>query len=174
VAIIPPVWMLARTCMPGRTVFDLVMRALAVAMAFMTGVVLSMLDSTSNDLMAAMPLVWALALALEPLNTDRPDWLKPNRAVVISGLLTGAAVAFKLSNGPLAIVVMPVLWLLATGGGVKSGLLHAVAGGVATLVGFGLIYSYWGAQLWAHFGNPVYPFHDDFFAQLRALTGWTP
>ena len=52
--------------------FDVAMRLLAVALAFMSGVILSLFDSTSNDLMAAVPLVWALALAMEP-------WTRPGR-----------------------------------------------------------------------------------------------
>ena len=82
--------------------------------------------------------------------------------------------AFKLSNGPLAIVVMPRCGCsrLVAGSSPDCSTLRQVAW--QTLVGFGLVYGYWGAQLWAHFGNPVYPFYDNLFAQLRALTGWQP
>lgn len=172
--VVPPVWMLARTCIPGRTGFDVAMRALSVALAFSTGVVLSQFGSTSNDLMAAAPLVWALALGLEPLDARRPGWLTPKRAVLLSGFFAGAAVAFKLSNGPLVLVVMPIVWLLASDGGAKARVVHVIKGGVATLVGCALLYGYWGAQLWVYFGNPVYPFYDTYFAPLRMLTGWTP
>lgn len=172
--VVPPVWMLARTCMPGHTIFDVAMRALAVGLAFTTGVVLSQFGSTSNDLMAAAPLVWALALGLEPLDARGPRWLTPTRCVLLSGLFAGASVAFKLSNGPLVLVVMPVLWLLATSGGANARAFHVLKGGLATLAGFALVYGYWGAQLWAHFGNPIYPFYDIYFASLRTLTGWAP
>ncbi|HSV45490.1 MAG TPA: hypothetical protein VLJ58_06835, partial [Ramlibacter sp.] len=47
--IVPAVWKIANACIPGTTWFDLGMRAIAVAMAFMSCVVLSMLDTTSND-----------------------------------------------------------------------------------------------------------------------------
>ncbi|QGJ17233.1 MULTISPECIES: hypothetical protein [unclassified Polaromonas] len=171
--IVPPIWMLARTCMQGQTVFDVGMRWLAVGMALTTGVVFPQFTSTSNDLMAAAPLVWAIALALEPLAL-RVSRLSPKWIVVLSGCCAGAAVACKLSNGPLALVVMPVLWLLAAGGGARTRLIHAMLGGTATLVGFVLVYGYWGAQLWAHFGNPIYPFYDPLFASLRAMTGWAP
>lgn len=171
---VPPVWMLARMCMQGSTVFDVAMRLLAVSMAFMSSVVFSQFTSTSNDLMAAAPLVWALALALEPLNASRPGWLTQRRAVVLSGFCAGAAVACKLSNGPLALIIMPALWLLANSGGLMTRLLNTLLGGLATLAGYVLVYGYWGAQLWSHFGNPIYPFYDPWFAPLRALTGWTP
>lgn len=169
---VPPVWMIARTCIPGSTLFHAAMRLLAVVLAFSTAVVLSLFDSSSNDLMAAAPLVWAVAVALESLRKDRPTWLTPDRAIAISGLCVGVAVAFKLSNGPLA-VVLPMLWIFATNG-VLQRIRLVLIGSVTTLAGFALTYGYWGGQLWLHFGNPVYPFYDHYFAPVRALTGWQP
>jgi len=169
---VPPVWMLARTCMPGRTGFDVAMRLLAVALAFMTGVILSQFDSTSNDLMAAVPLVWALALAMEPMDKARPAWLTPRLAVALSGLFAGMAVAFKLSNGPVALV-LPMVWLL-TASNTRSRLVHAALGSLTTLAACALLYGHWGTLLWNHFGNPIYPFYDHWFAPLRSLMVWQP
>lgn len=169
---VPPVWMLARTCMPGRTMFDVAMRLLGITLAFMTGVVLSLFDSTSNDLMAAAPLVWALALAMEPLRKNQSAWLTIRQTMVLSGLFAGVAVAFKLSNGPLT-VVLPILWL-STASTTRDRWFHIVLGSLATLLGFALAYGSWGMLLWTHFGNPVYPFYDDWFAPLRSLMGWQP
>ena len=169
---VPPVWMLARVCMPGITVFDATMRLLAVVLAFSSAVVLSLFDSTSNDLMAAAPLVWALALAMEPMRKGRAPWLTTTRAILLSGLCAGMSVAFKLSNGPLA-VLLPALWLLS-GTTVTGRLKLLMAGSTATLAGFALAYGYWGTLLWIHFGNPVYPFYDPLFVPLRNLAGWPP
>src|SRR5690348_14079424 len=44
---VPPVWIMARACIPGQQWFDVVMRLLAVVLAFLTGLVLSLFDSTS-------------------------------------------------------------------------------------------------------------------------------
>lgn len=170
---VPPVWMLAHTCIPGRTLFDVLMRSLAVTMAFISSVLLSLFDSTSNDLLAATPFVWALAFALAPLDARCPPWLSQRSCVALSGLFAGVAVAFKLSNGPLALV-LPFLWLYATDGQFHQRLLHAVYGGVAILVGYLLVYGSWGSQLWIQFGNPIYPFYDYLFAPLRNIVGWTP
>lgn len=167
----PAVWKIANTCIPGRTWFDLAMRAIAVAMAFMSGVVLSMLDTTSNDLLASIPLVWAIALAMEPLALRAPGEAALRKAVGLSGLLAGVAVAFKLSNGPVAIV-LPLLWLWA-GDGTLRKLQRAALGCVFVLLGFVMVYGYWGWQLWTHFGNPIHPFYDDWFAPLRAAAGRT-
>lgn len=172
VAAVPPVWMLARACMPGCTGFDIAMRLLAVVLAFMTGVVLSLFDSTSNDLMAATPLVWALALAMAPIDKARPAWLTPCRAVVLSGLCAGVAVACKLSNGPLALI-LPFAWFMSAPT-VRGRAIQVLRGSLATLGGFALVYGYWGSLLWSHFGNPIYPFADSWFTPLRELTGWAP
>jgi hypothetical protein len=172
--LVPPLWMLARTCMPGRTVFDVTMRLMAVALALISGVVLAQFAATSNDLLAAIPLVWALALALTPLDGARPAWLNPGRSLTLSAMLSGVAIACKLSNGPLVVVVMPVLWGVVMPGSPLKRLVHVTWGLAAVLLGFVLVYGYWGAQLWAVFGNPIYPFYDSMFESVRAWTGWAP
>lgn len=169
---VPPVWMLARVCMPGATAFDAAMRLMAVVLAFSSPVVLSLFDSSSNDLMAAAPLVWALALGMEPLRKNRAAWLTPTRAIILSGLFAGVAVAFKLSNGPLA-VLLPFVWLFS-GDSLWGRARLMVIGSAAMLVGFAMAYGHWGALLWSHFGNPVYPFYEHLFAPVRDWVGWQP
>jgi len=169
----PPLWLLARACIPGHTVFDISMRAVAVAMAFCSGLVLSVFDTTANDLLAAVPLVWALALAMEPMSTRHTKWLHPTRAVVLSGVMAGIAVACKLSNGPL-VLVLPGIWFWANTGTAATRLRQVALGGLAVGASFLLTYGYWGAQLWGQFGNPVYPFYDPLFAPVRHLVGWQP
>lgn len=166
-----PVWMLARTCVPGGTVFDAAMRAAAVALAFASCVVLSAFGVSTNDLLAATPLVLALALAMEPAARARgmAD-VRRMRYVMLSGLCAGLAVALKLSNGPLA-VCMPLLWLNCARG-VRGRLVSACAGSLGAAAAFLLAYGYWGWVLWRHFGNPVYPFYDHWFVPVRAWLGW--
>lgn len=172
VVIVWPVWRLARLCVPGATVFDLALRVLATALALLSAVVVSAFGSTMNDVLAAAPLVAAVALALEP--AAQPGAMEPRlarRYVLLSGLGAGLAVALKLSNGPLA-VLMPALWLCSVRGG--RGRLHAVLlGSAGAVAAFLLAYGPWGWQLWQRFGNPVFPFQDDWFVPLRAWLHWT-
>ncbi|MFC5496694.1 hypothetical protein ACFPOE_04035 [Caenimonas terrae] len=164
----PALWKLAHACIPGREWFEVGMRALAVALAFMGGVVLSMLDSTSNDLLAAIPLVWAIALMIEALASPAQTGFR--RAVVLSGLLAGVSVGFKLSNVPIAIL-LPLLW--AWRGASPSGrLLNVLLGGLAATVALAVTYGYWGWLLWTNYGNPFYPFFDPWLEPLRLATGW--
>ena len=166
VLVAPPVWLLARACMPGATWFDLAMRVLGVALALLTGVALSVLDATMNDLLAAAPLLWAVALAVQAMpgaGSDAPSAV--SWPVLFSGLCAGAAVAAKLSNGPLAIL-MPGLWWLC-GRGWRQRVMAVAVGSAATLLGFAALYGYWGWLLWRYFGNPIFPFHHDWFEPLR-------
>lgn len=169
---VPPLWLLARVSVPEQSWYGAAMRWLAVALAFLSGVVLSLFDSTSNDLLAAIPLVWAVALALELWDARRPAWMTARRLMLLSGICAGAAVAFKLSNGPLAIL-MPLLWAIPAGS-FKQRFANVAWGSIATIAGFFLLYGYWGWQLWVHYGNPMYPFYDHSFTPLRAWLGWTP
>jgi len=166
-----PVWMLARAGAPGGSVFDVAMRALAVVLAMGSSVVLSAFGSSMNDLLAAAPLVWAVALAMEP-TAQAADITRARarRYVVLSGLCAGVAVALKLSNAPLALL-MPGLWLLCAHT-LRGRLAAVLLGGLAALTGFVLAYGYWGWLLWRHFGNPVFPFYDHWFAPLREWLGW--
>jgi hypothetical protein len=169
---VPPLWMLARAFVPSADWYGLVMRWLAVALAFMSGVTLSMFDSSANDLLAAIPLVWSLALAIEARNARRPAWLSVRMLLCASGFFAGAAVAFKLSNGPLAIL-MPLLWVLP-GRSLRQWFADVAWACMATLAAVLLLYGPWGWQLWSHYGNPVYPFFDGYFVAPRAWTGWAP
>jgi hypothetical protein len=164
---IPAVWLLARACIPGRDGFATGMRAAAVFLAFFSTGILSLFDATSNDLMAGIPLLWAYAFALQPVaEPGRPVM----RAAVMSGALAGMAVAFKMSNGPLAIV-LPLLWAWPAGS-VAARAGRCLAAGLAVLACFGTFYGYWGWQLWSHFGNPIYPLYDHWFEPLRMVTQW--
>jgi len=165
----PPVWLLARACMPGATWFDLVMRVLGVALAFLTGVALSMLDATMNDLLAAAPLLWAVALAVLAMPGAGRDAGTVRWPVLLSGLCAGAAVAAKLSNGPLAIL-MPGLWWLC-GRGWRQRVMAVAVGSAATLLAFAALYGYWGWLLWRYFGNPIFPFQHHWFEPLRRWAG---
>jgi hypothetical protein len=169
---VPALWLLARVNVPEQSWYGMAMRWLAVALAFLSGVVLSLFDTTANDLLAAIPLVWAIALAFEPWDMRRPAWLTVRRLVLLSGFCVGASIAFKLSNGPLAVLV-PVLWGIH-GKSLRERLMNVALGCMATLAGILICYGHWGWEMWVHYGNPVYPFYDNWFEPVRATLGHHP
>jgi hypothetical protein len=167
---VPAVWRMARTCIPGCEWFDVAMRSLAVVLAFMSGVILSMFDTTANDLLAAIPLVWAIAFALEPVTDAVVNERRVLRAVWVSGLLAGLSAAFKLSNAPVAIV-LPLLWLWPAAGS-RARWRRLGMGSAWAVAGFMIAYGYWGWQLWIQFGNPIFPLYDGWFELARNVSGW--
>lgn len=171
---VPAVWLMARQFMPGLTWFDVFMRSMAVVLAFLSVVVLSLFGSTQNDVLAAVPLVWALALALQGVGAPAaPRRLsQPACSVVLAGLLAGVSVTLKLSNGPL-VLVMPLIWLCHSAPPARR-LGRVVLGGVAMVVGCLVTFAPWGVQVWAEMGNPVYPLYSQVFEPLRNLLGWRP
>lgn len=169
-AAVPPVWMVSRVCIPGQDWFAVALRTLGVALAFVNVLVLSLFDATANDFTSGIPLLWAVAFALRPVAD--PTLSADNTRAMIrrSGLLAGISVAFKLSNGPVAIA-LPLVWLWGAGRW-RNRVGSAARGSAWALVGFFLAYGYWGWQLWVHFGNPIYPLYDHWFEALRNSVGW--
>lgn len=170
---VPPVWLVARSLCPGERPEDIALRWLGVTLAFTGGVTLSLADTTSNDMLSGIPLVWSVALGLMANDHDGSRTLgRQRRLIALSGLLAGVSVACKLSNGPLALV-LPVLWMLGAGG-IKPAVARMAIGSAGTILGFAIAYAPWGWQMWQQFGNPVYPFYDPWFDPLRASLGWQP
>jgi hypothetical protein len=155
--LLPPVWWISWRLLPasGSALPSWLERSLACALAFMSLVILSSLETTANDLLAAVPMLWALAL-----------WFHPDRSLgrcASAAALLGCAMAFKLSNAlflPLLLV-----WWWAPGEGLSTAWRRAVAMGLGVCLGFGLAYGPWGWQLWQHTGNPFYPFLSAYFGR---------
>lgn len=168
---VPPVWIVARSCMAENGWFGIGMRLAAVVLAFLSGLVISMFTMTANDLLAAAPLLWAVAIVFPHASLSEgppmPDWVP-----VLSGSLGGLSVACKLSNGPL-VLVLPLLWLVVAQP-LRRRTAAFVLGSAATGIAFLVTYGYWGWQLWKLHGNPIFPFAEAWFAPLRAAVGWTP
>lgn len=166
---VPPLWLVARCVCQGQRAEDIGLRWLAVALALVGGVTLSLLDTCSDDVLAGIPLIWAIAVGL----VANDEGVAPRRQlglVAVSGLCAGMSVAFKLSNGPLALV-LPALWASAPTP-VRPAATRILVGSISTVLAFLALYAPWGWAMWHHFGNPFYPFGDPWFDPLRAALGW--
>lgn len=128
------------------------LRAVACLLAGLNGVVLLGLQPSSNDLLAAWPLLCGIAWHLGRPADER-------RACLAAGLF-GVSVALKLSNG----LALPLLAFWAW----QPAAPHlpwrrALGVVVCALVGFGLVWAPWGWQLWGATGNPFYPYFRGWF-----------
>lgn len=154
VMLLPPVWLASLHLMPGpaspaQAVFQ---RAAACALAGSSIVVMAAVGTTGNDPMAAVPLLWAVAIMAVPQATDE-------RAAVAAALW-GVSTAFKWSNG-LALPLLLFWWWRAQRPHLP--LRRGVFMAVAAFLGFVMAYAPWGWQLWRVKGNPFYPLFGSVF-----------
>lgn len=170
VLMVPALWIIARASIPERSWEATAMRAGAVLLAFLGQLTLSLMDTTANDLYAASPLVWAVALGLLALRPSSPGWLTTQRALMCSGIFSGLAVAFKFSNGPL-VLVLPLIWASVAGTPLQR-LSRVAWGAVWSVAAFIAAYGWWGWQVWQVTGNPIYPFLEHELTMWRELAGW--
>ncbi len=147
--VMPPVWWAAYRMLPqeGHAAEVAAERLAACVLGAMSIVLWSSLETTANDLLAATPLLWAVAIGLKPHASER--------RLLAMGALFGVAVAFKVSNA-LFLPLLLVWWVEAKSPylSLRRGL--RLWGGAA--MGFLVAYAPWGWQLWEHMGHPLYPY----------------
>jgi len=174
---VPAVWLICKAGIPQNTVFDQLCRISGSILAFTSCVSLSFLDTTANDWVAAIPMLWAVALTVSPVRSIHNQVKIPKvidlTKFILAGFFVGMAVAFKLSNGPLS-VVFPIFWMYLAPGGFLRKSKYMICACLSVLLGFVVVYGCWGAVLWQYFGNPIYPYYDDFFETARRVLGWQP
>jgi hypothetical protein len=152
--IVPPIWITSLRLLPqtggaAQAVFE---RSAACVLALLSLVIVSALGTTANDPLAAVPLLWGVALMAVPAASDR-------RAAAAAALW-GVSAAFKLSNA-LALPLLLVWWWRSPGWPLPLRRGLAILAGA--MGGFALAYGPWGWQLWRRMGNPFYPFFQSVF-----------
>lgn len=152
--IVPPVWLFSERLLRHQQhsfAQGLFERTAATTLALLSLVVISSIGTTANDPLAAVPLLWALALMAVPNPSDRRAGL--------AAALWGVSSAFKLSH----VLALPLLFVwLCPPSGHSFSLRRGFVTATGACVGFGLAYAPWGLQLWQETGNPFHP-------QLRGL-----
>lgn len=145
-----PTWLICLRLLPGSGDrpwwHGTLERTAACGFAAMSVVVLTGLETTANDVLAAVPLLWAVWVSLGPRSHRRAFW---------AAVLWGVSVAFKLSNGLFLPLLMFWWWQpQAPRLPWRRGL--SLTSGAS--LGFLALYAPWGWQLWKLTGNPFYPF----------------
>ena len=97
--LMPPVWLIAHRLLPSEVsgLQASMLRVGGCLLASASTVIVASIETTANDLLASVPLLWAIAAGLSPRSGPRQAWA--------CGALWGVSVAFKLSNG------LAILWL---------------------------------------------------------------
>lgn len=156
VMLLLPTWTISHRLLPahGPVLHGVLWRTSACLLAFMSVVVLAALETTANDPLATVPLLWAIAIGLRaPFD---------NRRAFASAALWGVSTAFKLSNG-LFIAWLLLWWWRPERPHWPLGRAVAIAAGA--VLGFGLVYAPWGWQLWRATANPFYPLLTGLFGR---------
>lgn len=162
VAAVPPVWIVAYSFIPGVNPYTTLFRCAAVAMAFMSALPLKTLESTGNDLMAAMPFLWGVAIVCRIAASAVPGRrLFLPIATGVAGALIGLSLALKLSNAPIAVAVP--IFLLMVSGPWHQRLRLLLCFSLWCVVSFISFYGWWGMMLWDQFRNPIFPLYDPIF-----------
>lgn len=168
-ATIPPVWIIAKAITPECSYYGLFMRLASVALAFMSALILKTFEATSNDLLAATPVLWSMALIIKSIRTTNNNPSQIYRTSFVSGILSGVSVAAKFSNGPI-VVLMPFL-LLALSSNIRTKFLsfslHCISAGAAFII----LFAPWGYHLCKLFGNPIYPFYEGEMQHMMSIIG---
>ena len=149
VTLMPPLWVLSWRLLRDEAQArwqSVCERAAACALAAGSVLVLSALNTTANDPLATVPLLWALALMSAPRTSDT--------TAACAAALWGVSVAFKLSH-LLAFPLLAVWWWSDSRPHLNWRRGAAIA--LATVVGFALAYAPWGWQLWRQTGSAFYP-----------------
>ena len=124
-----------------------------------TNMMPSTFASSMNDSFVAAGMLSALCLALD---SARPP---PALSWALAGLVAGATAGLKLSAA-LYCVALAAAALPGGDAGDKARRLLALACG--GLVGFALTYGWWGWRMAADFGNPVFPYFNQWFHSASA------
>src|SRR5262245_28612395 len=136
---------------------------LIALVGFFGGGALGLLGTTFYDNVVSIPILGALVLALRAL--ERSDvaieW-------GLAGLLVGAVIGLKL---PTAIYGVGFsVACLAVRGTIRIRLARTAAFGGTALVGLLATGGFWMWHLWSTFGNPIYPYFNDWFGSAYALS----
>lgn len=147
--LLPPVWLICLRVLPapGSMLQGVGERLAGCVLAFSSVIILVGLETTSNDLMASLPLLWAVAVSLGAPASDR-------RVMTCAGLW-GMATAFKLSNGIYLPLLLLWWWTPARPYFPPR---RALVLALGASLGFTLTYLPWGWQLWQLTGNPFHPY----------------
>jgi len=138
---------------------------LAVLIGATGTMVMSQAGRSSNEVPLTLLILLGLYLLL-PLCGSAPV-SKPIRRALLAGFLCGLAVGLK----PTAVVYPPALGfalLVALGARATAWRMTLIYAGGA-LVGFMLVYGWWGWQLYGLTGNPVFPMFNQLFH-----SNWVP
>ncbi len=150
------VWWICKNSLFGAALAHRDWVALATVLACLTTVFLGLIGSSFTDPLTSIFLLSSLAVLMGASRS--PDTTRP---FLVAGLLAGLSVGLKLTNVVFAFAIG--VSILATGQSVRTRMTCMTSFGVCCLVGILIANGWWAWQLYAEFGNPVFPLQNAIF-----------
>ncbi len=123
---------------------------------------LAELGTTFGDNLISLPLfaaMWLLLANYDRLQREKMDrlWLP----VAVAGLLTGMAAGLKQPSAIFAVGWCAAVLAVPTT--LSRRIVLAFCFGIGVLIGIAVTGGFWMHELWAHYGNPLFPYFNDLF-----------
>jgi hypothetical protein len=135
---------------------------LAALLGLLGAGTLAELGTTFGDNLVSLPLLGGMWLLLANFQDLRQD--KTARIFLIvacAGILAGMAAGLKQPSATFAVgwcaafLVLPITF--------SRRILLAFCFGISVLAGLAITGGFWMHELWVHYGNPLFPYFNDFF-----------
>ena len=142
-------------------------RSLLPVAAFAIGITgavgFAVLGTTMNEWPAAMLTLAALWLLLRAI-VALPEAALPVRPLVAAGIVLGLASGLKLTAATYALgMAIALLCRRPQWRDWRAGVREAGIFGIGVVGGLAVSIGWWWLTLWSHFGNPLFPYANEWF-----------
>ena len=148
-------WKIAHSLFPGPNQSQKIWLSIIIGVTGVT--VLSQIGSVVNDAQSALFVIIALFFMLKGFKNPFLE----NRYALFAGLFLGIAAAFKLTNSLYFIAAFGAYLIYSLLE--KRGLRGLLALAVGCILAFLLLDGWWAWRLYKAFGNPLFPYYNNFF-----------
>lgn len=178
----PLLYLIARRFVASR-----LLALLLAGLGMFTSVAITELGTIMGDTLTAPLVLASVYLALRAVSSSPvdPGGGQSRRAmrlsrrptasaggVVLAGVVAGIAAGLKLSGIPLAVGL--VIGFASLAGPVLMRLRVTAIAGAGLIVGLLISYGWWGYEMTAKFGNPIFPYMNQVFhSKFASLTSNT-
>ncbi|MCG3780529.1 hypothetical protein [Delftia acidovorans] len=174
IATAPAVWLITWSLIPQRNIHASLARISSTALAYLSPLWWSLLDSTSNDILSSLPIIWAFSLVIWKYSCESQNYYNHKNFnslawTFIAGVLATTSIVLKMSNifAGLGLLVLS----LVSAKTIYTALARLLALALGGLLVTFFLWWPWAQQIWRDCGSPFYPMFTD---SLRPLSIYLP
>lgn len=166
---IPAVWLITWSLYPQINIQASIARIIFTGCAFMSPLWWSLLDSTSNDIIASLPTLWAFAIVIWRAACDFTKaessqdgcYSGSTTWFVFCGVFVAISLMLKISQAFAACSILTIA--LASAGNKRTFLKRSLAMFIGALGVVLTIWGPWAFKILMYCGSPIYPMLTHFF-----------